>query len=69
MQDFVNILGNFGFPIAITVYLLFRFEKKLDKLEVTNDEKVRRIDALVVETDELKQEILELKDIIRRKRK
>ncbi|WP_084157986.1 YvrJ family protein [Bacillus manliponensis] len=27
------IMGNFGFPIAITVYLFVRFEKKLDKLE------------------------------------
>ena len=23
-----TILGNFGFPIAITVYLFYRFEKK-----------------------------------------
>ncbi|WP_075618774.1 YvrJ family protein [Paenisporosarcina indica] len=28
-----TILGNFGFPIAITVYLFYRFEKKLEKLE------------------------------------
>lgn len=29
----VSIVGNFGFPIAITIYLFIRFEKKLDKLE------------------------------------
>lgn len=28
----VALLGNFGFPIAITVYLFLRFEKKLDNL-------------------------------------
>lgn len=29
----VSILANFGFPIAITVYLFLRFEKKFEKLE------------------------------------
>lgn len=28
-----NILGNFGFPIVITIYLFLRFERKLEKLE------------------------------------
>jgi Trk-type K+ transport system membrane component len=27
------ILGNFGFPIAITIYLFLRFERKIEKLE------------------------------------
>ncbi|WP_432760164.1 YvrJ family protein [Lysinibacillus zambalensis] len=29
----ISLMGNFGFPIAITVYLFIRFERKLDKLE------------------------------------
>ncbi|WP_197143279.1 YvrJ family protein [Lysinibacillus sphaericus] len=29
----ISLIGNFGFPIAITVYLFIRFEKKIDKLE------------------------------------
>ncbi len=33
MPQWVLVLSNFGFPIAITVYLLTRFEKKLDNLE------------------------------------
>ncbi|TYR78890.1 YvrJ family protein [Priestia megaterium] len=33
LPQWITILGNFGFPIAITVYLFVRFEKKLDKLE------------------------------------
>jgi hypothetical protein len=28
-----TLMGNFGFPIAITIYLFYRFEKKLEKLE------------------------------------
>ncbi|WP_370459785.1 YvrJ family protein [Oceanobacillus sp. AG] len=34
----VSIIGNFGFPIAITVYLFMRFERKLGDLEkvITN---------------------------------
>ncbi|HVJ47504.1 YvrJ family protein [Desulfitobacterium sp.] len=27
-----TLLGNFGFPIAVSVYLLVKFEKKLDYL-------------------------------------
>jgi len=30
--EWITIIGNFGFPIAITVYLLLRFEKKIDSL-------------------------------------
>lgn len=33
MPQWIMILGNFGFPIAITIYLFIRFEKKLEKLE------------------------------------
>lgn len=29
----ISLIGNFGFPIAITIYLFIRFERKLDKLE------------------------------------
>ncbi len=31
--QWILILSNFGFPIAITIYLLTRFEKKLENLE------------------------------------
>lgn len=33
MPEWILILGNFGFPIAITIYLFMRFEKKLEMLE------------------------------------
>ncbi|WP_066185635.1 MULTISPECIES: YvrJ family protein [Gracilibacillus] len=29
----VTLIGNFGFPIAITIYLFVRFERKLKDLE------------------------------------
>lgn len=29
----ISLIVNFGFPIAITVYLFIRFERKIDKLE------------------------------------
>ncbi|MCM3638707.1 YvrJ family protein [Sporosarcina luteola] len=31
-EALVNLISNFGFPIVITVYLLHRFEKKIDTL-------------------------------------
>ncbi|OZB92740.1 YvrJ family protein [Paenibacillus sp. XY044] len=30
--DFVGVIANLGFPIAITAYLLLRFEKKIIEL-------------------------------------
>ena len=33
MADFFNILSNFGFPVAVSVYLLVRFESKIDKMQ------------------------------------
>ena len=32
MEDFLKAIANFGFPIVITAYLLFRMEAKLEKL-------------------------------------
>ncbi|WP_100331797.1 YvrJ family protein [Bacillus xiapuensis] len=34
LPQWISIIGNFGFPIAITIYLFMRFEKKLEKLEL-----------------------------------
>ena len=35
MENFLTNIGNFGFPIAVAVYLLFRFENKIEKLETS----------------------------------
>ena len=32
MDDFIQIVGNVGFPIAISMYLLIRIEGKLEIL-------------------------------------
>lgn len=32
MEEFVNVIGNFGFPIALVFYFLLRFEQKIDQL-------------------------------------
>lgn len=31
----INLIGNFGFPIALVFYFLLRFEKKIDELSHT----------------------------------
>lgn len=31
-ETLLTLLGNFGFPIAVSAYLLIKFEKKLDNL-------------------------------------
>ncbi|MET3193303.1 YvrJ family protein [Bacillus sp. OAE603] len=38
MTEFINIINNFGFPIAVTVYLLYRFEKKIEFLTKSIDQ-------------------------------
>ncbi|MFC9541355.1 MULTISPECIES: YvrJ family protein [Lysinibacillus] len=32
-SEWIMIIGNLGFPIAITIYLFIRFEKKIENLE------------------------------------
>ncbi|WP_339998909.1 YvrJ family protein [Priestia aryabhattai] len=32
IEQWLNIIRNFGFPIVVTFYLLLRFEKKIDHL-------------------------------------
>jgi len=32
MEDFIFQISNFGFPIAVSIYVLMRLESKMDKL-------------------------------------
>jgi len=32
MEELFNHIGNFGFPIVLSIYLLVRLENKLEKL-------------------------------------
>lgn len=57
MGEFVQILQSFGFPVALACYLLLRFEKKIDALETSNEEKTKKIDVLVTEVSNGTKEI------------
>ncbi|MBU9711433.1 YvrJ family protein [Evansella tamaricis] len=35
MEIWLSIIGEYGFPIAVTFYLLYRIEKKLDQINGT----------------------------------
>lgn len=35
MTELVTLIGNLGFPIAITLYVLVRLESKMEKLTDT----------------------------------
>lgn len=59
------MLSNFGFPVAIACYLLFRFEKKLDTLEDTNHTLVDKISAMAITNQLLVDKINKLEgDIV-----
>ncbi|HHL3304476.1 TPA: YvrJ family protein, partial [Bacillus cereus] len=32
IKALIMIIGNFGFPVALAIYLLVRFEKKIETL-------------------------------------
>jgi prefoldin subunit 5 len=32
INEWYNVIGNIGFPIAVAIYLLIRFEKRIDAL-------------------------------------
>jgi hypothetical protein len=62
MQEFFNIIANFGFPVAVASYLLFRFEKKLETLAEANEK-------LCDEIVRLKEKITALEKIIKKLKK
>lgn len=53
MQDFFTVISNFGFPVAVASYLLFRFEKKLETLEKINYKLVEKAKSLELEVKKL----------------
>ena len=44
-QSFFNLISNMGFPIVVSIYLLHRFEKKLDSLENAIQNLIKAIDS------------------------
>jgi len=69
MQDFLQILTNFGFPIALSCYLLLRFEKILNDLKDANITLIAKNTDLNKTVDELKEEIIKLRDLLSRGKK
>lgn len=53
MQEFFTIIGNFGFPVAVASYLLWRSEKKLESLELVNKQLVDEIKTLSDKVEDL----------------
>lgn len=49
MTDFFTAISNFGFPIVVAVYLLIRFENKIESLSTTITDLKRSIDELKTE--------------------
>lgn len=41
--SWINLIGNLGFPIVITFYLLMRLEKNLNQLERVVEELILEI--------------------------
>jgi len=35
VEVFLTAIGNFGFPVVVAGYLLFRFESKIEKLDAS----------------------------------
>ena len=53
MNDLVSAITNVGFPITLALYLLVRFEKKLD----TISEEVRGKDGVMDKVEEILEKI------------
>ena len=49
MEEFFTAISNFGFPIVVAGYLLFRSENQIEKLGCTIDELKQSIDDLKTE--------------------
>ncbi|MCW6677409.1 YvrJ family protein [Aerococcaceae bacterium NML180378] len=44
----MNLIGNFGFPIALVFYFLLRFEKKIDELSNTLSSLLNQISIMLI---------------------
>lgn len=45
MEEFLRAIGDAGFPMVISVYLLVRLDQKLDKLFEALSQLARALDA------------------------
>lgn len=47
MEDMVSLVSNVGFPIAITIFLLIRMEKKVDGLSTSISKLSNSVEKLI----------------------
>lgn len=45
MEEIVNMIGNFGFPIVLVIYLFTRFEKQITEVI----ESIERLEEFIKE--------------------
>ena len=64
MDEFFKIISQFGFPIALSVYLLIRFEKILEDLRVVVSNLANSIDDMAKEVAKWSQDNVSIKDSI-----
>jgi hypothetical protein len=60
-MDIASVVANLGFPIGIAVYLLTRFEKKMDNLENSITGK----DGILDKLDDVKEALKENKRAVK----
>lgn len=46
MEEMLKLVGNFGFPIVVTAFLLVRIEKKLNELSASITELAKAVAVL-----------------------
>lgn len=56
-SSIVDLIGNIGFPILVTLYLLTRFEKKIDILSSAINNLTNLISSMVNKTSNTKTNI------------
>jgi hypothetical protein len=56
MEEIFKAITNFGFPVVISIYLLVRFEGKIDKLE----QAIKGENGLIVKLNDLIDEVQRL---------
>jgi hypothetical protein len=66
MEDIAKILANYGFPIAITMFLLIRMEKTITDLRISINELIEKNTVLTEKVTMLQEKII---TILERKRK
>lgn len=57
----IQMIGNGAFPILITIYLLQRFEKKINKLELAIHELINAIDVTKIPSHNLEYKKVRIK--------